>query len=122
MSDVRTGSESRSFLDLYSDGVVSADAIDEWVGRWHDGTDPIALGRDLYDYLGLTLPEYQLWVYDPDALHCILEARRSGDALDEVVGARLAALTRVGGDADPTVVRGLPIWLDAATKANRTAA
>jgi hypothetical protein len=117
--ELGTGSEKPSFFDLYSDGMVEADAIEQWVGRWHDGVDPIALGRELYDYLGLSLPEYKLWVYHPGALRCIREARRSGQVLDEAVRARLAGLTSVGSDADPTVVRGLRIWLDAATEAQR---
>jgi hypothetical protein len=122
MSDVRTGSENLSFFDLYRSGAVEAGAIDEWVGRWHGGTDQVAMGRELHDYLGLSLSEYQLWVYDPDALPWILDARRSGQALEEAVKARFAALTRAGREADPTVVRGLRLWLDAATKTGRTAA
>jgi hypothetical protein len=78
----------------------------------HDGHDPAAAGRELHDYLGLSLTEYQLWVYDADALPVILAARRGGRPLDRAVRDRLAALGRGGGMVDGTVTRGLRGWLD----------
>jgi hypothetical protein len=69
----------------------------------------------LHAWLGLTLPEYQLWVYDGDALPTILRARLSGVGLDQAVAERLAEV-RVG-DGDPMVVRGLQTWLGLAASA-----
>jgi hypothetical protein len=99
-----------SFFDLYSRGAVPAEAIDDWIGRWHD--DPSVAGRELHAWLGLSLPEYQVWVYDAEALPVILEARRSGGTLDGAVADRLVALDRADGPVDGTVARGLRGWLD----------
>jgi hypothetical protein len=74
------------FFDLYSRGEFSAEAIDDWVGRWHDCQDPASLGRELFDYLGLTVPEYPVWVCDADALSYVLKAGLGGPSLAEVVG------------------------------------
>jgi len=102
--------DGESFFDLYSRGAVPAEAIDDWVGRWHD--DASAAARELHVWLGLSLPEYQVWVYDADALSVILEARRSGRPLDSAVRDRLTALDRDDRPVDGTVTRGLRGWLD----------
>jgi hypothetical protein len=119
MSDVRAASEPVTFFDLYSTGVIPAEAIDDWVGHWHDGA---ASGTELHDYLGLTLAEYQAWVYDSNALHYILDARRSGRALDQVVRDRLAALSTLGDSTDQTTRTGLRAWLDMHARAQASAA
>jgi hypothetical protein len=122
MSDDRTDRIPWSFFDLYSYGKESAEAIDDWVGRWHDGRDPGAVGRELHEYLGLSLPEYQVWVYDADALPYLLDARRAGRSLDEVVGERLAAMVSSSRPTDRTIIRGLEAWLNMRALANPTAA
>jgi hypothetical protein len=101
-----------SFFDLYDRDAVAADAIDDWIGRWHEQADPAAVGREIHDYLGLTLPAYQVWVYDPDALPYLRAARRAGRTLDAVVRERLAALTEEGALSDETTIEGLRVWLD----------
>jgi hypothetical protein len=122
MSDDRTDRIPSSFFDLYSHGKESAEAIDDWVGRWHDGRDPRAVGRELHEYLGLSLREYQVWVYDADALPYLLDARRAGRSLDEVVAERLAALASAGRTTDRTIIRGLEAWLCMRATAHPTAA
>ena len=69
-------------------------------------------GEALHVWLGLSLPEYQVWVYDADALPLILEARRSRRPLDGAVEDRLTALDRAVGPVDGMVTRGLRGWLD----------
>ncbi len=108
--DLRIDGRGASFFDLYSRGAVPAEAIDDWAGRWHD--DPSLAGRELHAWLGLSLPEYQVWVYDAGALPLILEARRSGRSLDRAVEDRLAALGRADAPVDGTVTHGLRGWLD----------
>lgn len=110
-----------SFFDLYDRGAVAADAINDWIGRWHEQADPAAAGREIHDYLGLTLPEHQVWVYDPDALPYLCAARRVGRMLDAVVRERLTALIKRGALSDETTIEGLRAWLDGA-KARRTVA
>jgi hypothetical protein len=99
MSDPHVEEKKVSFFDLYSRGQVGAEAIDDWVGRWHGGSDPASADRELHEYLGLSLPEYQVWTYDPDALPSILRARQSGCVLEAAVRDRVAAL---GPDGRPS--------------------
>jgi hypothetical protein len=122
MPDSSTDHAPPSFFDLFSRGEVSAEVIDVWVGRWHDGQDPASVGRELSDHLGLTVPEYQVWICDADALPFLLDARRAGRALDEVVRERLTAVTNAGCPEDRTVIRGLQAWLTMRTRAHPTAA
>jgi hypothetical protein len=122
MSDPGSEGERSSFFDLYDRGLVGAEAIDDWVGRWHDRQDHSEAEQELHAYLGLSLPEYQVWVYDPGALPYLLAARRSGHPLDEAVEERLAVLGRAGDQADRTVIRGLRIWLDTQARPRSTAA
>lgn len=122
MPDGPTDQVPPSFFDLFSRGEVSAEAIDDWVGRWHDGQDAAAAGRELSDYLGLTVPEYQVWVSDADALPYLLKARLAGRSLDEVVRERLAAMRSVGRPGDRTVIGGLQAWLTMRARRHPTAA
>jgi hypothetical protein len=122
MSDFRTEGKPLSFFDLHGLGMASAKAIDDWVGRWHEGIDPAAVGRELHEYRGLSLPEYQVWLYDSDALPYLLDARRTHRSLDEVVGERLTAMIDAGRPADRTVIRGFQVWLNARSRAQPTVA
>ncbi|MFL5282106.1 MAG: hypothetical protein ACJ8AW_14255 [Rhodopila sp.] len=121
MSESGITKTALSFFDLYDRDAVAADAIDDWIGRWHEQADPAAVGREIHDYLGLTLPEYQVWVYDPDVLPYLRAARRAGRTLDAVVRERLAALIEEGTMSDETTIEGLRVWLDGA-EARRTMA
>ena len=114
MSDI--GAEELRFFDLYSRGLLEPDAIDEWVGRWHRVADQAGIHPEVHAYLGLSLPEYQLWVYDPDALPTVLQARRSGKPLTLLVEQRLLALASDAPLADQTLLSGLKAWLRAQTQ------
>jgi hypothetical protein len=122
MSDDRTDRTPPSFFDLYSHGMEPAEAIDDWVARWHDGQDLAAVDRELHEYLGLSLPEYQVWVYDAGALPYLLDARGAGRSLEEAVGERLAAMVSAGRPTDRTIIRGLQAWLNMRATAHPTAA
>jgi hypothetical protein len=122
MSDSRTDQLPSSFFDLCSNGTESAHAIDDWVGRWHDGIDPAAVGHELHEYLGLSLAEYQVWVLDADALPYLLDARRAARPLDEVVRERLAAMVSAGRPMDRTTILGLQAWVNLRAAAHPSAA
>jgi len=121
MFKLAANTRTATFFDLYSRGAVAAEAIEDWVERWHQGQDPAAVGRDLHDYLGLSLPEYQVWVYDPDALPVLLDARRQERALEAAVRDRLAALEASVPPTDGMVLRGLRTWLAGRTREAATA-
>ncbi len=71
----------RSFVERYLAGELGADAIDDFIDRWHAGEGH----GDLAQYLGFTQSEYAAWVERPDALPCILEARRPGTDLQRAL-------------------------------------
>jgi hypothetical protein len=64
-----------TFVDDYLAGVVAADAVDDYVDRWHAGEGDGTLPQ----FLGFTEDEYSSWVETPDALDGILgKYRRAG--------------------------------------------
>jgi hypothetical protein len=111
MSDIRTEARPASFFDLYSRGDASPDDIDDFVERWRDDREPWAREISLEDYLGLRQDEYQVWVYDPEALPSILEARRSKRPLRAIMVERLDGLVAAARPRDATIVKGLRTWL-----------
>ncbi len=64
-----------TFFDLFSQGIIPADQIDDYIDVWHDAHATWAKETPLHEYLGLTWPEYQAWVKDAGALSRILIAR-----------------------------------------------
>lgn len=63
-----------TFIDLCLSGRASVDEIDDFVDLWHGGGTDIPL----HDYLGLTRPEYALWVEKPESLKYIISSRKNG--------------------------------------------
>lgn len=70
-----------SFIELCLCGERVPDEIDDFVDKWHDQS----LGIPLHEFLGMTEAEYSLWAADSRMLPCILEARRSGRDIDELI-------------------------------------
>ena len=66
------------FIQDCVSGTARLTDIDAYVERWHQGNSD----KSIYDFLGMTLPEYSLWVEYPDALSKIVIAR-STDAKNE---------------------------------------
>ncbi len=66
-----------TFVDLYADGSVTADDIDDFVDRWHEET-PTVDGRlvPMSEFLGMTRDEYEAWVRDASMLPHIVRARQ----------------------------------------------
>ena len=100
-------SDRQHFINLCLAGKTLPEEIDEFVDAWH--ADPE--GGELHDYLGMTEEEYSLWLLVPDALLCILKARRDREMLTQAVGKAYEAMQRTPAGSDaPTVVR-LRTWL-----------
>lgn len=70
-----------SFIELCLRGARTPDEIDDFVDKWHDQS----LGTPLHEFLGMTEAEYSLWAADSSVLPCILEARRSGRDVVELI-------------------------------------
>ena len=66
----------------FVDEVLAGDAlwteVDDWVDRWHEADGP----GELHEFLGMTWPEYQLWVEQPSALRVILGARERAEPIE----------------------------------------
>jgi hypothetical protein len=71
--------------DTFVESVLAGDSlwteIDDWVDRWHQVTG----GEELHEFLGLSWPEYKLWVEQPSALRVILGARERGKTVEDLV-------------------------------------
>lgn len=63
---------SDTFIDEVLSGTALWTDIESWVRDWHNGNGS---GQELHEYLGMTWPEYQLWVERPAALRMIIAAR-----------------------------------------------
>ena len=72
---------SLPFFQLYLDGEVTTDDIDDFIDAWHERPGR----KKIFDFLGLTKEEYELWLRDPNALADIARARRLkiSSAVDE---------------------------------------
>lgn len=69
----------KNFMTLLMEGSVRAEAIDDYVERWHTGT----VSDPLHTFLGMTWEEYGAWVQDPKALAAIVE-RREFDKMNTI--------------------------------------
>jgi hypothetical protein len=65
--------KSITFVDLYLDGQVDFDEIDDYVDYWHDNNEDDV---DLHKFLGLTKEDYKLWVEDHYSLKHVLDERK----------------------------------------------
>lgn len=76
-----------TFLDMVLAGGAQPDDIDDFVDRWHEGSD----SRPLAEALGMSADEYALWVDRSDALGLIIEARSAGMRLEKLGAPALSA-------------------------------
>jgi hypothetical protein len=113
MSDTSTKARTPSFFDLYRRGKAAADDIDNYVGLSHRSPELAAEDRPLHDYLGLTREEYEVLLYDADALPLILTARESKRPLAALMAVRLRELKAANRPEDGTTTVLLGNWLAA---------
>jgi hypothetical protein len=107
MSEVRL--QRPTFLDLYRDGQVTAEQIDDFIEAWHESDD--SEQRPLAEYLGMTDEEYSVWLASRRALPMLVAARQNSRPVIEVVRQHLADLQRAGLRADETAIYVLSHWL-----------
>lgn len=70
-----------TFVEACLVGTATADEIDDYVDRWHDGHGP----GTLPETLGMTDEEYNMWVMRPETLDAILLAHRDRIKLTEAL-------------------------------------
>lgn len=73
-----------TFVDDYLAGVVTAEAVDDYVDRWHAGEGDGTLPQ----FLGFTEDEYSCWVETPDAIDGILAKYRQAGSITKYPGDR----------------------------------
>jgi hypothetical protein len=62
-------------------GDAGLEDIDDYVDAWHDGDSSLSLPQ----YLGMTEPEYKVWVARPESLAFIVLAHRSDTPISSVI-------------------------------------
>jgi hypothetical protein len=101
--------EKRSqFIELYLDGKVLPEDIDDYVDKWHASPG----GREIYEFLGMSEEEYSLWLRDPDVLPHIARARRENKPLAQIIGTAQEEMPIAARSSDATKVRQLRHWLE----------
>lgn len=99
--------ESPTFLDLYLNGEVLGDEIDDFIDTWHANPG----GKEIYEFLGMSKEEYSLWLRDPDTLPHIARARRAGLPLAVVLRTTLEEFPIAARSASATKIDRLRSWL-----------
>ena len=100
MSELRP--ETAPFLQLFRDGRVTAQQIDDFVEAWHDADD--SEQRPLAEFLGMTEDEYTVWLASRKALPAIVAARQTGRPLFDLVAEHLAELKRAARPEDASAI------------------
>lgn len=91
----------KKFIEACLDGDALLEEIDDYIDQWHDSdTD-----EELYEFLGLTALEYNIWLLKGNSfIKSILMAREKGLDISEIVewseGQRLAARAPSPEEAD----------------------
>ena len=98
-----------AFLDLYTEGKVSAQQIDDFIDAWHESDDTEQ--RPLAEFLGMSEDEYSVWLASHKALPLLVAARRDGRSVAEVVQRHLADLQSAALPVDETAIYILSHWL-----------
>lgn len=73
-------SDRTTFLREYLGGRARSEDLDEWVDSWDR-----ASGIDVWDFVGMHQSEWELWVFVPESLDVIGDARRNGVSVEQFV-------------------------------------
>jgi hypothetical protein len=95
------------FVELCLAGDVLMDEIDDYVHAWHTGDTK----ESIYDFLGMTREEYDLWVEQPRSLRLILAARERGIPLYEALERQEELEPVAARAADPEAAKVVLEWL-----------
>jgi hypothetical protein len=99
----------QNFIELCLTGNALIEEVDDFVDQWHEGSDKVSLR----DFLGMSEPEYSLWINDPDVLPYVILSRREERAFVEVVNDNYYNSTRLAARSDQGAkIRQLKEWLE----------
>jgi hypothetical protein len=86
---------------------VAYDDIDDFIEQWHQ--DP--QGKSIYEFLGMTGQEYDLWIAEDSVLPMIVSVHAQNRNLDEVLDECRRELPTVSNLPGPGKTRELIDWL-----------
>ncbi|MDO7360404.1 MULTISPECIES: hypothetical protein [Acinetobacter] len=90
----------KTFIDLCLSGDVFIDEIDDYIDKWHDGEGE---NLELFEFLGMTADEYELWLKAPQQLATIISAKERGISLDEAMNDEVFELAARADRADQLI-------------------
>lgn len=100
---------AKNFVELCLNGNALIEEIDDFVDRWHHGSD----NTSLRDFLGLSKSEFSLWIKDPDVLPYVICSRREERPFAQVVNDNYYHSTRLAARSDEgKKIRVLKEWLE----------
>jgi len=101
----QTAFKDNTFANLYLQGDVSLDEVDDFVDAWHQG----GTGLSLSAFLGLSREEYARWVEEPESLKAALNEKRHGrqPKVEHRIVAEKASVIK-GASATPTRTSKVP--------------
>jgi hypothetical protein len=109
MSEAMARESKPNFMQLALQGYALPDDIDDFVDDWHDG----ASNDEIYEFLGMTLEEYTLWVSNPDSLPIIITARHRHIPLVNAVNDNIVEVERIAARADQSwKIARLRSWIE----------
>lgn len=71
------------FITACVKGHAGLRTIDDYIDAWHAGK--AGVGQELHEFLGMAAAEYAMWVERPEILPFIVDARRFGKSVQEVI-------------------------------------
>lgn len=95
-----------NFIERCLSGEVLMDEIEDYVEKWHSSDSAVPL----YTFLGMTKPEYNLWVSDPGVLPFIVKAHKESRSVSEVID-DLDTLPMAARAEGPASAKKLLKWL-----------
>ena len=96
-------SRRANFVSEVLAGRALASDVDDWITEWHDATDGYASEVEIHEFLGMSWPEYQVFVEHPESLRFVIAAHKANEPLEEVLASRStsgAAARSEGSEAE----------------------
>ena len=94
---------SPTFIENAVAGSLAGEDMDDFIDQWHASPG----GLELFEYLGMTEDEYDVWLRDPRFLEFIVQARAEAPGRTD----RLDAILNVAQRDDSEDAQRLVAWL-----------
>jgi DNA-directed RNA polymerase specialized sigma subunit len=98
----------QTFMEQYINGEVLAEDIDDFIDAWHRNPE----NKEIFEYLGMTMEEYSIWLRDPDVLPHVARARRANLDVVTVLRQSVDELPIAARSSDKLKVKRLLQWLE----------